>query len=252
MAPTVLMTAVTRLPPALLAASLAGWAALMVLDQSLLLPTICGGGSLVGVTFVAALTTNPPTALLVGWLAMVLAMMPPLLAMPITHLWRRSLNRRRHRAMILFTCGYGVLWLAAAVPLTAAAIALRVVTATSIPPAAAVAVLMALVWQAVPLKQLCLNRCHRQPRIGAFGLKADADAFRFGITHGLWCVGACWPLMLLPLAAATTHLPLMGAVMLVLFAERLRLPQPARWGFSLPPWPTSVAISSVSATRAVT
>ena len=250
MTPALLLTAVARLPPALLAASLAGWIALLALDQALLLPAICGGGSVVGATFEVAFAANPPITLFVGWFAMLLAMMPPLLVMPMAHLWRSSLSRRRLRAIALFICGYGAIWLAAGIPLTAAAIALRVGTAASPLPAVAIALVMALGWQATPFKQHCHNHCHRQPRIGAFGLQADVDAFRFGVTHGLWCFGACWALMLLPLATATGHLPLMGAVTLVLFAERLHLPRPARWGFSLPRWPVSSVVSSVRATRA--
>ena len=52
-----------------------------------------------------------------------------------------------------------------------------------------------------PIKQRCLNRCHADPEISAFGVAADIDALRFGTMHGIWCAGSCWALMLCPMLA---------------------------------------------------
>lgn len=85
-----------------------------------------------------------------------------------------------------------------------------------------------------PAKQRCLNRCHRLPHLAAFGWPARRDALGFGLSHGAWCVGACWLLMLLPMLTARGHLALMAAVMLFLLAERLERPAAPAWRWRAP------------------
>jgi len=91
------------------------------------------------------------------------------------------------------------------------------------------AVFAALIWQASPLKQICLNRCHDNRPIAVFGFEADLDVFRFGLTHGVWCVGGCWALMVFPMLLPVGHLAAMAAVAVLVFCERLEDPEPPRW-----------------------
>src|SRR5262249_51574739 len=93
----------------------------------------------------------------------------------------------------------------------------------------ALAAAAATVWQVSPAKQWCLNRCHRQPPLAAFGAAADRDAFAFGLMNGTACVGACLALVLLPLFAGDGHLAVMFAAALFVFAERLEGPAPLAW-----------------------
>ena len=218
-------------PPALLAASLAGWIALVVLDRTLILPAICGGAWFAPPGIELTLAMTPPGMLALAWFAMWLAMMSPLLAVPIEHVRLRSLKRRRVRAIAIFVTGYGAVWFAAAPLLAALVYAIRLAAPATMVPAFLMALVMVLVWQAAPVKQTCLNRCHRLPRLSAFGLAADSDCLRYGVTTGVWCVGTCWGFMLLPLLAGSMHLPLMAALALVAFIERARLARPARWNF---------------------
>ena len=51
------------------------------------------------------------------WLAMILAMAPPLLLREIGRLWRTSLRRLRHLTLACFLCGYVGIWLLAGVAL---------------------------------------------------------------------------------------------------------------------------------------
>ena len=90
-------------------------------------------------------------------------------------------------------------------------------------------VLSLFLYEVSPFKQRCLNRGHAHPELAAFGRAADVDALRFGWSHGAWCVGSCWALMLLPLLFARGHLPAMAMVTLWIVAERLERPQPPRW-----------------------
>ena len=55
-----------------------------------------------------------------------------------------------------------------------------------------------------------------------------------GLTAGVWCIGACWALMLLSIMTDALHLPLMAAIAALIFVERAKLAKPARWGFAIP------------------
>ncbi|MBR0756370.1 DUF2182 domain-containing protein [Bradyrhizobium jicamae] len=217
--------AVKRLPAPLLAATAAGWTVLALRESSASLPAFCLSGDTLSGN-IAALTRLPDLAL------MLLAMMPPLLASPLQHVWRRSLTRRRGRAIALFVLGYVAIWLAVGVLLVTASLVLAAATAL---PAIAIGALIALGWQATPLKQASLNLCHRRPALEAFGIRAEIDALVYGTTHGIWCAGACWSLMLLPLlAGGPLHWVLMPMVMLIAIVERARAPQPMRWNAAWP------------------
>ena len=89
--------------------------------------------------------------------------------------------------------------------------------------------IVAFVWQCSPVKQRCLNRSHNHRELAAFGIPADLDALRFGITHGAWCVGSCWALMLLPMLLSRWHFPAMAVVAFVMISERLEQPKPLSW-----------------------
>jgi predicted metal-binding membrane protein len=225
--------------PQLLAVSLFGWVALAGFEQSLLLPGLCSAaaGSWLdqgsrGIE--AALAVNLPAVLIASWLTMLLAMLPPLLQQPVAHLWDRSFARRRPRAIAMFVVGYAVIWLAAGLFLLIAAIAVGVIGKAVALPAVIVAGAVALAWQSTPLKQTCLNRCHRLPRLSAFGIAADRDCLRYGIGKAVWCVGACWALMLIPLVAGGMHVAIMAAVAVQTFAERRAPPRPPRWRLAVP------------------
>ena len=219
--------AVKRLPAPLLAATAAGWTVLALRESSASLSAFCLSGETFSGGAVAS-TLLPDLAL------MLLAMMPPLLASPLQHVWRRSLTRRRGRAIALFVMGYVAIWLAVGTLLVAASLIL----AATAWPAIAIGALIAIAWQATPLKQTSLNLCHRRPALEAFGIRAETDALLYGVTHGIWCAGACWALMLLPLlVGGPLHWALMLAVMLVAIVERARAPQPARWNAAWPQLP---------------
>lgn len=167
---------------------------------------------------------NSAASMAGDWLAMMAAMMAPLLMAPIRHACERSLPRRRWRAAALFTAGYLAVWMAVGVVLMAVAQA-----AGSGWKYGALAIVLAMLWQMSPAKQRCLNRCHAHPALAAFGFEADVDALGFGWTHGLWCAGSCWALMLVPMMVSRGHLMVMAAVSVWLFAEQLERPGPPSW-----------------------
>ncbi len=210
--------------------SLAAWSTLALVESGLGLPAVCSAASSwtapAGLSLDLALVLNSPAKLLAGWALMVAAMMAPLLIAPLRHVRDRSFASRRRRAMLLFTAGYVTVWMIAGAALQT--IALAALWAAPLL-CLAFAAAAGMAWQASPAKQWCLNRCHRQPQLAAFGAAADRDAFVFGLTNGASCAGACWALMLLTLFAVHAHLLAMTAASLFVFAERLESPAPLRW-----------------------
>jgi predicted metal-binding membrane protein len=169
---------------------------------------------------VAALVLNPPAQLIMSCLIMLVAMMTPLLARPIAHLWNHSLAHLRALVIALFVATYTGVWLLAACGLMAIAVALKAFASAAALPISALAVVIALIWQATPAKQTCLNRCHRLPGLPAFSSATVWDSARCGTMTAFWCVGACWALMLAPLVVDGMHFATMAGVAAVLFVER--------------------------------
>lgn len=184
-------------------------------------------------SFQMLLAMNPVSSLMGGWALMLVAMMSPTLLSPIHHVRERSFKRRRLRSVALFVVGYGAIWMAAGGMLIAATLLLNLLAPQSYLPAVAVAVI-AFVWQCAPLKQRCLNRGHNHCELAAFGIAADLDALRFGITHGVWCVGSCWALMLLPTLLPRGHFAAMAIATFVMTSERLEQPRLPSWRLRFP------------------
>jgi predicted metal-binding membrane protein len=218
----------------LLLISAAAWALLVVDPSAMAIPAYCSAAMLGAMPSSASLglllALNPPTSLAAGWAWMLAAMMVPLLIAPVRHIRDRSFARRRIRAIVLFVAVYAAIWMAAGVVLLEFALAVRLVVPVS-PVPVVLGTIVALVWQFSPVKQRCLNRCHAEPELAAFGPAADIDVLRFGLTHGIWCVGSCWVLMSLPMLVSGGHVAAMAAVALWLYAERLDRPRPPRWRF---------------------
>jgi predicted metal-binding membrane protein len=173
-----------------------------------------------------AIALNPPARLLADWALMLLAMMPPLLAMPLVHVLRSSLPRRRVRALAHFALGYGLVWMTAGPILIGLALLLQFAAGES---ALAAALLLATVWGASPWQRAALNRSHRLRRIGLFGWAADRDCLMFGVIHAVWCIASCWAWMLAPLVAGRWHIPAMMFAGAVMLGERLAASDRPRW-----------------------
>jgi predicted metal-binding membrane protein len=149
------------------------------------------------------------------WLAMILAMGPPLLLRETGRLWRTSLHRLRHLTIACFLCGYVGIWLLLGIALSTI---LEGVTVTSGRIAGAVA-LIAL-WHCAPARQRCLNACHRVARLRVFGVAAQMDSLQYGVATGSYCAATCGPVMLLVLLVNDYHLAAMAATAAVITFER--------------------------------
>ncbi len=209
-------------------------AAATLLDFDVYLPLLCGtaatalsAGDMLA-RLDSLIAVNPPGGLILAWLAMLVAMMTPLIAQPLAYVRNSSLATRRWRAAAGFLLGYFGCWFVAGVPLLVAALALRIVVGGGASGLLA-AIMLALLWSASPLQQAARNRAHRLRRIGLFGIAADCDCIAFGATVGWWCLASCWAWMLVPFFVTSFHSLAMLAVSAIVMGERLWGPGPPSW-----------------------
>ncbi|POF31040.1 copper chaperone [Roseibium marinum] len=230
--------------PQLLGLSAAAFMVLGLQPASVRISSICGGVSLdylADILILEALVRSP-SALVLDWLIMVLAMMPPLLSLPVSHILRAPAKGYRIGAACLFALGYGLCWLLAGAVLVP--LAFVVAAAAPFPLDTVASFAFALVWSASPSAQSARNRCHRLRRISASGLRTLRDCADQGAMTGTACVAACWPWMIVPMTVENLHLTAMAAVTIVLFAERLAPPAKPQWR-SPPVWETLAGFSPV-------
>jgi predicted metal-binding membrane protein len=82
-------------------------------------------------------------------------------------------------------------------------------------------------WQFVPRKWRDLERCRHPGEHAAATTATAAGAARFGLRHGIACVGASWALMLVMFGEGFAGLPWMVALTAVMVLET-SLPSPRR------------------------
>ena len=215
--------------PWLLAVAAAALVATALLHEPSRLPDLCGAFDPAALAGAATLLVHvwTPGDIVLAWLLMLAAMMPPLLAQPVGHVWLSSFRTRRARSVGLFALGYAAVWLGAGAVLVPLAVLLRIGASEATAGSACIA--LAFAWSSSPAAQVARNRCHRVRRISASGTAADRDCLAQGVTSGVACAAACWPWMLTPMAVGGLHLPVMAAITLLLFLERLAPPRCPVW-----------------------
>ncbi|KAF3995893.1 DUF2182 domain-containing protein [Glaciimonas immobilis] len=163
-----------------------------------------------------------------GWMLMIVAMMAPISLPPLFHIRISSFSDRQWRSASLFLIGYLTIWFITCLAMKA----LEAVVNQDMQNGhfqAWVTVFIACLWQVSPLKQRCLNQCHNHRPLAAFGWRADIDVLRFGLEHGMWCLGSCWALMLFAESLSQWHIAGMVIVALIMFCERLDPPMRPDW-----------------------
>jgi len=164
-------------------------------------------------------------AFVVGWLAMMTAMMLPAIT-PVVKLYARAATAGRVAPLPFFVAGYLIVWTTLSVPAYVAWRTLLDPIAEARPWAGRLAgtvLVVAAVWQLTPLKSMCLQHC-RSPisfflRFGA-NVARPVGALRMGSTHGLFCVGCCWALMAVLVAMGTMNLAWMAALAGLILIEK--------------------------------
>jgi predicted metal-binding membrane protein len=207
---------------------IAAWVTLLVLDAR----GAHGGGSHAGMSGMAGMgsesTAAPHSAWsqadasLPSWVLMTVAMMGPAALADVRYTGLNSLRWRRRRAMAEFSAAYLSVWAAFGLVSLAAG---EMMPGVPGPAALAVVLAAAAAWQLSPFKRRCLRGCHRSLPLPPYGWRADKGALWFGLRNGLYCLGTCWCLMLIMIAAPGGQLLWTAGLTAVITGER-RLPRP--------------------------
>jgi predicted metal-binding membrane protein len=173
-------------------------------------------------------------AFVLAWAVMMAAMMFPAAA-PMIVLFQATAARRKAagRAFVptwVFVVGYlmvwttigGITWLLVQVASDLAGQLGAANRQTWAPLALGTVLVLAGLYQLTPLKRVCLDHC-RSP----FGFvmqhwrEGYGGAVQMGLIHGLYCLGCCWALFAVLVAAGVMSLAWMLLLTLVVFAEKV-------------------------------
>jgi predicted metal-binding membrane protein len=171
-------------------------------------------------------------AFVAGWTVMMAAMMLPS-AVPMIGL--HATTRRnagspfgRVAAVASFALVYVAVWAGTGIPIYFVDLGLMAVTARGLAYVTAVVLVGAGVFQLSPLKEVCLRKC-RSPLGFLLGHWRPGwrGSLRMGLAHAAYCLGCCWALMVVLVAAGAMGLVWVLLVSAVVAAEKL-VPQGAR------------------------
>lgn len=170
------------------------------------------------------------TLFVAGWLTMTVAMMLPT-TVPLLATFSGMVSRRRDhlRLVGVVVAGYLATWTAFGGGLYVAdRLVHLVVEATpwlaTHPQIITAAVLAtAGAYQFSAAKYRCLDEC-RSPVTFAMsrwrGMKPAREAFALGVAHGMFCIGCCWPLMVVMFSVGLGSLAWMFALGIVMAIEK--------------------------------
>jgi predicted metal-binding membrane protein len=202
------------------------WIALMASDMY---------GSMRGASaWMMTITWDWPHVLLlwVMWAVMMTAMMLPS-ATPLILLYaaaarRNAENSSPARRVYALAAGYLLVWSLFSVGATAlqrlltSALVLTPMMEPATPVAGAVVLAIAGLYQLTPLKLVCLRACRSPLGFMMQRWRGDAEgAFRLGMSHGTYCLGCCWALMLILFAGGVMNLLVIVALTVWVLVEKI-------------------------------
>lgn len=170
-------------------------------------------------------------ALIAMWFLMAVATMLPSAA-PMIRTYCEIADTARIKGEpvahpLILAAGYLCTWLVASAGFATLTLAVRTFASSGrlLDPvtgfAAAVALLVAGLYQFSSLKQACLTKC-RNPFATLFSNRSAEPSriFRLGLEQGLWCLGCCWALMLVMFAVGTMNVFWMALIGLFTLIEK--------------------------------
>lgn len=171
------------------------------------------------------MSTMSFAAFLIGWAAMMAAMMLPAV-LPVVRGYAHAADGNTAPA-VTFVAAYLAVWSATGIPAYLAWSRLHEPMAHPSPwigrIAGAVAVAAGL-YQLTPLKSVCLRHCQSPISFSlphSNYLDRVTRAFLAGGRYGMFCLGSCWMLFVLLIALGTMQLAWMLALSVVIWLERL-------------------------------
>jgi predicted metal-binding membrane protein len=174
--------------------------------------------------------TSAVPLLLLMWIAMVLAMMLPT-AGPMILTYSEIADTAAHQGLrvvspLVLTAGYLIAWFGFAAIATVLQIALvrtgLLSSGQSGPLLAASIAIIAGSYQFSALKRACLSKCQRPfPYFFANWTETTRGVFALGMRQGMYCVGCCWAMMLLMLAAGAMNMMWMAGLGILMTLEKM-------------------------------
>ena len=212
----------------------AGLVALAALAWLYLAHTAAGMSAHAGMSMpmVSTWGAEETASLALMWIVMMVAMMVPSAA-PVILLFAGLSRRRRIQGVLatpvsVFVLGYLIAWTGYAVlaALTQSALhsaaLLSPAMASASPQLGGTILIVAGLYQWLPLKGACLSHC-RSP-LGFFSTEwreGVSGALRMGFRHGSYCVGCCWALMALLFVAGVMNLVWVAVIAGFVLAEKV-------------------------------
>jgi predicted metal-binding membrane protein len=162
-----------------------------------------------------------------AWAVMMAAMMLPS-ALPMIALYAATQQRLPDATrasgvpVAVFTLVYLALWAATGVPMYFASVALSVIPPEARAWTVALVLVSAGAFQLSPLKEMCLRQC-RSPLGFLLGhwRAGWRGSLSLGWAHAVYCLGCCWALMLVLVAAGAMGLVWVLLVAALVAAEKL-------------------------------
>jgi predicted metal-binding membrane protein len=165
-----------------------------------------------------------------GWTVMMTAMMLPS-ALPMMALYAATQRNTpgavaKAAAIAQFTLVYLGLWALTGVPIYLGSVALGALVGEALAYGVALVLVAAGIFQFTPLKRMCLRNC-RSPLgfLLAHWRPGWRGSLTLGLAHAVYCLGCCWALMLVLVAAGAMGLPWVLLIAAIVAAEKL-LPHP--------------------------
>ena len=182
-------------------------------------------GDMAGMEMVMTPTWGDALAYVIAWAIMMAAMMLPSAA-PMIGLYAATQRSggvlRRAASVALFALAYLGLWALTGVPVYFASLALMTLGVGTLAYVVAVVLIGAGAFQFTPLKHVCLRQC-RSPLGFLLGRWRGSwsGALALGWAHAVYCLGCCWALMVVLVAAGAMGLPWVLLIACVVAAEKL-------------------------------
>ncbi|MEM7177502.1 MAG: DUF2182 domain-containing protein [Pseudomonadota bacterium] len=183
-------------------------------------------------------TTIYQTSLM--WILMMAAMMLPAMA-PVMAIYtgiaaKEDRGARLVLRIVLFTCGYFVLWAVYSVAMALLQLGLRdshlfTMAGTQATPLAAAGLMIAAgVYQLSSIKDACMRHCrHPLMFLMTHWREGITGAFRLGANHGVYCIGCCALFMGLMFVFGAMNVWWMAVLAVYFLAEKIA-PAAERWG----------------------
>jgi len=166
------------------------------------------------------------------WAIMMMGMMIPSVT-PMVLLYARVVRHNAKEVSTFvptgaFFAGYIIIWIGFSAVATglqwgleqAALLSPLMVSTSSV--FAAIVLIVTAVYQWTPYKDACLARC-RSPVwfLSTYWRNGAAGAFRMGLSHGSYCLGCCWSLMMLLFVGGVMNLLCVAAITAFVLIEKV-------------------------------